>query len=253
MAIRVQVKEIKQITFTDADIIDAENVGEVSLEGLSKHTRQLNLRKSKPSFTAENIKHLTHLFVDTVTPQMEIPETLEHLFVHNQKKGPWPTVKNLYIEEQDLRAFLQHETRERFYVFAWIGCILNEYMILADKYTIGPERVIAVFGGTYHYRELTLKHEPVATPAPAITSQTRLTRDELIELNTQNLASKYTNLPQEIYNEVHAACLRGEGWAYERIIQYSYVSEAESVKEFLVTELEGFNIECEGVELRITL
>lgn len=256
MATRVQVKEVKQITFTNNEVIDATGLGTVSLEGLSKQTRQLNLKSSIPSFTAENIQHLTHLYLEAFTPQMEIPETLEHLLIYNQRQGPWPIAKRLYIEELDLEAFLNQETRVCFCVFSRMGGVEDRYLDKArSKYTVGPEQVLHAFGNTYKYHKLTLKPEPVPAPeTPSTTAPpTRLTSEELKSLNTQNLASHYRNLPQEIYDEAHAACLKGEGWLFKKTLRYHTKEETNTVHQFLESELPGFKIESEQLRVMVTL
>ena len=77
----------------------AEATGTEMIDSIDPHIRQLECLVCNPSFSAETIGNLTHLWLDDITHGTTFPRSLEHLFVWGYSgREPLPRVRNIYIE-----------------------------------------------------------------------------------------------------------------------------------------------------------
>ena len=133
----------------------------ITLRGLSARTTHLNLELVNPWFKACELLNVTHLMLYRVTKNTEIPTSLEYLFIYNQQEGTWPVVKHLFIEKQDVMAYLEHNSPTVFYAYYRFG--MNQRMECPDGYVLEPESTIEAFGCTYTYHRVTkIEHMTIA-------------------------------------------------------------------------------------------
>lgn len=121
------------------------------IDSIEPHIRQLKCVLCLPSFTAETIANLTHLWVDDITAGMAFPETLEHLFVWRYTgQLPLPKVKNIYIELED-EGHIQPTQRFRHRIV--LAPIRASGKPRKQGYKVRKQRLMRAFGSMYRYYE----------------------------------------------------------------------------------------------------
>lgn len=263
---REAIKNKPGYAFPDEEVVtvspDKPMKHHITLRGLSDRTLHLNLRNvTMPSFKAADLKCVSHLMLNRVTDQMDIPESLDYLFIYNQKSGTWPTVKHLFIEQLDVKNFLELNTPDVFYVFQWGGMHVDSVKKLCS-YNLKPEKEITAFGYTYCYRKAVRKvvMKPVQPSTPDQGNLTypeptaRLTVSELIELSTSIMTTEAKGYADQIYDEAYDHCKRGMHREFEKVLTFCSVQRARDFVELLAIELPGYIIKAhEGTDLTVRL
>lgn len=129
----------------------AEVEGIDRIDFIESHIRQLKCISCSPSFAAETIANLTHLWVDDITDSMAFPETLEHLFVWCYTgKQLLPQVKNIYIEVAD-EGHIHPSQRFRHRIV--LAPIHATGKPRKQGYKVRKQQLIRAFGSMYRYYE----------------------------------------------------------------------------------------------------
>ena len=123
------------------------------------------LKASLFGFDAETVKGLTHLHVDRLDDDMEIPPTLENLFIGELNGKFVPKVGTVFLAASEYEEIEQSNAGDH-YLFQEGMEDIDENMLVSDKYVAcGPQHLMGVCGEVYRVIKRALK---TPTPEPAI-------------------------------------------------------------------------------------
>ena len=121
------------------------------IDSIDPHIRQLECMAYSPSFSAETISNLTHLWITDIEAGMTFPRSLEHLIVWGYTgRHPLPKVRNIYIK-LGCEPSIQSSQRFRHCIILVSSCPSGKPR--KNGYKVRKQRTIEAFGSTYRYYE----------------------------------------------------------------------------------------------------
>lgn len=227
------------------------------ISSIPSHVKQLNVGTSKPLFTAEVVKDLTHLYVDDIVEGMSFPETLEHLFIMSYSGAkPLPTVRNIYVNVCQTAFLNKMASVPEHYIFTMNGQFSTS-TIREGPFVVSDNQTIEAFGETFGVRKRTPKAAAVTQTPEPIAPPSNLTPtmlNELIKKNTERVQQRAIDIAIVVIAELEVAADSGNLSNYGKVIECPSANDRAAIKCILDQRLPCLNVmnygNCISIRMR---